>query len=50
MKENCEDQFDLKLCRNADEAVVRSLIVEAAILSQLKHNHVTLMHGIVEYG
>ena len=50
-KENYDLQYDLKFCPHADDESIayRSLVIEAATLAQLKHNHVVLMHGIVEY-
>ena len=48
-------QLDLKFCPTAEEhpqgrgSAYRALVIEAATLAQLKHNHVVLMHGVVEY-
>ncbi|XP_075264548.1 uncharacterized protein LOC142356546, partial [Convolutriloba macropyga] len=50
-KDSNELQYDFKFCPHADgESITQmSLVIEAAILAQLKHIHVVLMHGIVEY-
>ena len=45
-----EQQMDLKIPRVDDPEINHALLLEAATLTQLKHNHVALLHGIVDFG